>query len=284
MIYKKMALFCIFSLLLPACESLNPKSRIEKAQTSQVYYSFRVLLTPDNPRSPKMDVALSLFQIKYPPAQTAFVNQLLYSGADPASYKDRVVKEQRDYYRKALSFLTEIDSENFKIFDLEGEEIEDLESSNWHYTENFAPISPKSRGIVIERTKETYTGGGAHGMKTTRYFVIDLEAQKLLKIDDFVRDYQGDQIRNLIYEELRKYSGLERDRPLSDGIFLNDEPELTFNFFINEEGLGLHWDPYEIAPYAEGAIQVMLPWKKVRPLLLNSGMELLAKFNIHLFV
>jgi len=278
-----MALFCILPLLLHACESIYPTSRIEKTQTSQVYYSYRVLLAPDNPNSPKLEIALSLFQMKYPSAQTAFVNQLLYSGADPDAYKDRVVKEQRENYRKSLSYLTDINSENFKIFDSEDVEIEDLDFSNWRYTENFAPISPRSRGIVIERTKETYTGG-AHAMKTTRFFVIDLEAQKLLKIDDFVKDYQGDQIRDLIYEELRRYSGLERGRPLSDGIYLNDEPELTFNFFINEEGLGLHWDPYEIAPYAEGAIQVMLPWKKIRPLLLNSGMELLAKFNILLFV
>jgi hypothetical protein len=262
---------------------MNPKSRIVKAQSSQVYYSFKVLLTPENPNSPKLEVALSLFQMKYPSAQTAFVNQLLYSNADPAAYKDPVVKEQRESYRKSLSYLEGIDSEKLKIFDLDGVELEDLESSNWRYTENFAPISPMSRGMVIERTKETYTGG-AHGMKTTRYFVIDLEAQKLLRIDDFVRDYQGDQIRDLIYEELRNYSGLERGRPLSDGIYLKDEPELTFNFFINEEGLGLHWDPYEIAPYSEGSIEVMLPWKKIRPLLLNSGMELLAKFNIHLFV
>jgi len=283
MIYRKMILFCILPLLLPACESLNPKSRIVKPQSSQVYYSYKVLLAPDNPESPKLEIALSLFQMKYPSAQTAFVHQLLYSNIDPAAYKDRVIKEQRENYRKSLAYLADIDTENLKIYELEEDTLDDLEFSNWRYTENFAPISPRSRGIVIERTKETYMGG-VYGMKTTRFFVIDLEAQRLLKVDDFFIDYQGDQIRDLIYEELRKFSGLERGRPLSDGIFLSDDPELTFNFYINEEGLGLHWDPYEIAPYSEGAIQVMLPWKKIRPLLLNSGMELLAKFNINLFV
>jgi len=174
-----------------------------------------------------------------------------------------------------------LDSEKLKIFDLDGVEITDLESSNWHYTENFIPISPRYGGVVIERSKETYTGG-AHGSSTKLYYVLDLESQKLLKIDDFINDYQGDRVRDLIYDELRKYSGLEMGQPLSEGIFLNDEPELTFNFFINEEGIVLHWNPYEIAPYSEGSIQIMLPWKTIRPLLLNSSLELLAKFNINL--
>jgi hypothetical protein len=283
MIYRKMMLFCILPLLLQACESLNPKSRITKIQSTQYYYSYTILLTPDHPDSPKLEIALSLFQMRYPPAQTAFVNQVLYSGANTDAYKDKIVREQRENYRKSLSYLAGIDSEKLRIYDEDGVELVDLESLNWHYSENFAPISPKNKGVVIERTKETYTGG-AHGMKTTQYYVIDLESQKHLKIDDFIRDYQGDHIRDIIYDELRNYSGLKRNQPLSQGIYLNDEPELTFNFFVSEDGLGLHWNPYEIAPYSEGAIHIMLPWKKIRPLLLNSGMELLAKFNIYLLV
>jgi len=277
-------MFCVLPLLIPACESVKPKSLLEKTQTAQRYYTYTALLTPEHPgNSPILQIGLSLYYVKYPAAQAVFINQLLYSSPDLDSYKDRVVREQREYYRKSLSYLEEIDSENLKIYDLDGVEMEDLESSNWRYNEKFIPICPRYRGIVIEHTKETYMGD-AHGMLTKRYFVIDLESQKLLRIDDFIDDYQGDQMRALIYDELRKFSGLEKNEPLSDGIFLADDPELTFNFFINEEGLGLHWDPYEIAPYDEGVIQIMLPWKKIRPLMSHSGMELLAKFNIHLLV
>jgi len=282
--YRRTLLICVLPLLLSACESLKPKSRIAKPHASQTYYTYTILLTPESPvNSPKMEMALSLYQVKSPPVQAAFVNQVLYQSDNMDSYKDKVIKEQRDNYRKSLSYLKQLDSEKLKIYDLDGVEITDLESSNWHYTENFIPISPRYGGVVIERLKETYTGG-AHGSSTKLYYVLDLESQKLLKIDDFINDYQGDRVRDLIYDELRKYSGLEKDQPLSEGIFLNDEPELTFNFFINEEGIGLHWNPYEIAPYSEGAIRIILPWKKIRPMLLNSGMELLAKFNINLFV
>jgi hypothetical protein len=281
MIHRKIVLFCLLPLLIPSCTG---SPRMEKPQIFQWYYSYTILLTPELPNnSPKLEIALSMFQVRYPPVQTTFVNQVLYAGADTDAYKDRVVKEQRDYYRKSLSYLADIDTESLKVYDSDGVEIEDWESSNWRYTENFAPISPRNRGMVIERTKETYSGG-AHGTRTIQYYVLDLESQKVLKIDDFINDYQGDRVRDLVYDALRKYSGLEKNQPLSEGIYLSDEPELTFNFFINEQGMGLHWDPYEIAPFSEGAIQVMLSWKEIRPLLLNSGMELLAKFNINLFI
>ena len=280
MVCKKVILLCL-PLLIPACAG-KPISFIEKPQPSQKYYTFSVLLTPEYPaRSPRLEVGLSLYQMKYPPAQAAFVNQTLYSSVDPDSYKDRVVREQRENYRRSLSYPEDIGSEN--PGNLKGVEIADWKTFNWHYKEEFVPTGPGHRGIVIERTRETYMGG-AHGMLTKRYFVIDLEAQKLLKINDFINNYQGDQMRNLIYDELRRYSDLRKNQPLSDGIFFIDNPELTFNFFIDEKGLGLHWDPYEIAPYSEGSIQIILPWRRVRPLLLNSGMELLVKFNINLLV
>ena len=271
-------------LLLQACETLKPKSKIVKPQTSQWYYTYSILLTPENPgNSPEMELSMSLYQVKYPAKLADFVYQTLYSSPDLDSYKDRIIKEQRDYYRRSLSYLKDVDSENLRIFDSEGVEITDLETPNWHYIEKIAPISPRYSGIVIQRTKEVYTGG-AHGLFTKRYFVLDLDAQKQVKIDDLIDDYQGDKVRELIYDELRKYSKLDKGKPLSSGIYLTDEPELSFNFYVNEEGLGLYWDPYEIAPYSEGSIEIMLPWKKIRPLMLSSGMELLAKFNIYLMV
>jgi len=278
MVFRKTTVFCILAPLVLACAD-NPVKLPEEAEPAQKYYSYSVLLTPERPESsPKLQIGLSLYE-----TQTDFLNQLLYACPDADAYKDKVVREQGDTYRESLSYLENFTSEELKIFDLDGVEIDELESTNWHYNENFVPVCPKNRGIVIERTKETYMGG-AHGMLTKRYYVIDLEAQKLLRIDDFFKDYQGDIMRGLIYDELRKYSHLEKNQPLSEGIFFSEDPELTFNFFINEEGFGLHWDPYEIAPYSEGEIQIILPWKKIRPLMSRGGMELLAKFNIHLLV
>jgi hypothetical protein len=139
------------------------------------------------------------------------------------------------------------------------------------------------KAVIIERIIDSYNGGD-HGMRLKRFYVLDMESVMLIKIDDLFEDYQGSRIRSVIYEELRNYSKLEAGQPLSKGIYLTDSPELSFNFFLTQEGLGLRWDPYEIAPYSEGGIEIVIPWKNIRPLMLSSSMDILTRFNIYLFV
>jgi hypothetical protein len=137
--------------------------------------------------------------------------------------------------------------------------------------------------MVIARDKYVYTGG-AHGIQTREYYVVELENYKALAVEDLFQEPAGDGLRKLITEELRRYGGLDQNQPLSEGIFFEDSPEMSKNFFLTEEGIGFHWDPYEIAPYSEGHIEIILPWHLVSPLLRHEGIELLTGFGIYLFM
>ena len=39
------------------------------------------------------------------------------------------------------------------------------------------------------------------------------------------------------------------------------------NFYVTQEGITYVYNPYEIAPYAMGCIEIFLPWETVRPLI-----------------
>jgi len=269
---KKRLLFCVLILimLISACVS-TPGN--EKTQYSPWHYTFTVLLDPDRPHdSPQLDIALSLMNIKSPPEQAEYLNELLYSTNSFDAYKDQVIQEQRKKYRDTL-------------FDMTVQPVgKDSASHNWRYAETVSMKNSGQQGMIVERDYYNYSGG-AHGLSTKRYYVIDLDQCKQLKIDDFFANYQGDKrLRDIIYFELGKYSRLKSGQKLSEGIFFSDEPELSFNFFISNEGLGLHWDPYQIAPYAHGNIKIIIPWQVIRPLMLTEGIELLTKFGIYLFV
>jgi len=269
---KKYPLFCVFILimLISACVSTP---REAKHQQDQWHYTFTILLDPDRPHdSPKLDIALSLLNVNYPAEQTEYLNKLLYSTGSFDEYKDRVIEEQRKIYRDSLLDITAPPA------------AKNTASYNWRYAESISIKSSGQEGIVIERDYYTFTGG-AHGLSTKRYYVIDMEQQKQLKIDDLFANYQGDKrLRDIIYFELGKYSKLKSEQKLSEGIFFSDTPELTFNFFVSNEGLGLYWDPYQIAPYAHGSIKIVIPWQVIRPMMLTEGIELLTKFGIYLFV
>ena len=292
-------LICAVALLFSACASAPKK---ENPQYSRWNYTFTVLHDPKNPaESHQMNIALSLWRMNYPEPQASFVNEFLYSTADSFdTYKDKVLEEQRSAYRRRVDAgtvrLTSADRNwryaekiNYKSFENMGMVVRSLSKSA---EEAGAEKKIRRRnkgaarypGMILERTTETFSGEGDHIIVSKRYFVLDMDDLKQIKIDDLFADYQREkELRDIVYEELRKYNGLARSRPLSSGIYFSNEPEISFNFFFTEEGLGLRWDADQIAPYKEGEIEIVLIWQTIRHLMLPDGVNLLTKFNIHLF-
>jgi len=105
--------------------------------------------------------------------------------------------------------------------------------------------------------------GGAHGMETTFYYVFDLTDKRVLNVRDFFREGTEDRLYDIIK---------------------NDEHGVPDNLFISQEGMYLNWPPDETAPYAAGSIEILIPWKTIRPLLKHDMMELLEKFGIYMFM
>jgi hypothetical protein len=245
---------------------------IEKPQYTQRHYTFSILLDPEQPGySPQLDLALSLLYMEYPAEQAKYLNETLYSPSSLDTYKDHIIIEQRKNYRS-------------KAAEMAQSGLNDERMHNWWYSETVNIREALGQGLIVERDYNAYSGG-AHPDRTKRYYVLDMIEYKQLNIDDFFVNFHGDQrLRDIVYEELRKYSKLTKTQPLSEGIFFTDEPELSFNFFITQEGLGLHWDPYQIAPYVAGYIEIILPWNAIRPMMSYPGIELLTKFNIYLFM
>jgi hypothetical protein len=230
-------------------------------------YAFSILLFPEQSgESPGMNLHFSILDTEKSEKNASFFNKLLYAGDSPDKYRDRLVENYRKMYRDAAVSAGISPGE------------EGRPSFNWEYKETMKAWNPGGGGLVITRDRESYTGG-AHGMSTRQYYVIDAEAPGLLGLEDFFPDPRAPELRRLIYEALRNYDGLAEGRPLSEGVFFEDEPELSGNFFIDEKGLGFHWDPYEIAPYSAGQIEIALPWGKIQPLLKHAATETLVKFG-----
>jgi hypothetical protein len=112
--------------------------------------------------------------------------------------------------------------------------------------------------VILRHSLETYDGG-AHGMHTTEYRVFDRGAGRFLTLGDIVSNEDRPRLREAVESALRKKHRIPEGSPLTSAGFFEDRIELSENFFLGEAGIGFHWNPYEIAPFSMGQIEVIVP-------------------------
>ncbi|MDR2069101.1 MAG: RsiV family protein [Spirochaetaceae bacterium] len=216
------------------------------------------LLFPNQGRkSPRLELSLVLLD----PAGDELLKSLLYEGLSPESYAAHLIQDYEDSYLDQREASAEKPSA----------------ALNWTYKE-IHKVQAYSRLQVIGRLKEYYTGG-AHGMREKDYFVVDLVEKKQIRLKDLFPEGTKEALKTRVEDALRVYSALEPGAPLSTGYYFNDSVEPSEDYFLTPEGIGFHWDPYEIAPYSVGAVKIIIPYKDIEDLLNSRGKFLISQLK-----
>jgi hypothetical protein len=248
---------------LNACKSGPQNKNSSPAEESQSL-SFEthreqevLLLYPEKAEeSPRLILTLDLPDLAGPLG--VFIQSLLYKGLSPAEYKEGLISFYGNQYNKVAASSVEL-----------------LESLNWEYTETLDARFLSPRLLVICQSWEYYLGG-AHGMREKKYFVVDTDKIEQITLEMLLNDASSLVLKQLIEDELRKLSEIDKQAPLSSGGFFEDTVEIPQNFFLSSKDLSFHWDPYEIAPYVKGPIEVAIPYTAIRDILSASGKSIIS--------
>ncbi|MBD5480296.1 MAG: DUF3298 domain-containing protein [Lachnospiraceae bacterium] len=110
--------------------------------------------------------------------------------------------------------------------------------------------------LVLGLFEDVYWFPGAHDIYWYKCYVFDRETGERLAITDFVDNTEEEIIA--IAAEYAEMIG----RPYSEGQEQTAlEPD---RFFLTGEGIGLSYDIYELASYAEGATDIIIPFEEFR--------------------
>ena len=128
--------------------------------------------------------------------------------------------------------------------------------------------------IGIEFTVSSYSAGAAHPNSYTEVLNFDLKNGKSIKLADLFQP-GAKYLRTLsayCIQELKK-------KQSTDGIVDDDwvqkgaAPELTNydNWTITKKGLGVTFDPYQVAAYAAGPQHVLVPYSALKEIIKPDG-------------
>ena len=164
--------------------------------------------------------------------------------------------------RQAMALFTDsLESQFSQELDEFSSLCDDDEEMEYEYHVNCSPVEPidTASGVIsFLCTFEVYQGG-AHGGYECYYLNFSLNDGHLITLGEV---YDGNPCPAM-REKLLRDNGCRTDEELMDKTQILTLGQLyaTDNFLIEGDSLLFHFNPYEIAPYSAGAIEVVIPCK-----------------------
>lgn len=265
---KEIVLLTFISFLLTNCNGGHRQVSENKIQfdSIQVEKTYHLFNNPDNPNC-----------------------DLLINFVYPSQYADKEILKKiqttfiLDYFGEPFEDMTPQEATGNYVTDyieayksLEPDFEEEYKRSNgqpssswFSYYENMSGHIAFNKIDLISYTVSfsTYTGG-AHGASAYNNHVVDLKTGDLVTESDlFIANYQ-DLLAEMLVDALVKDFEVSAPADLENiGFFSVEEIFPNGNFLITEHGLTYTFNQYEIAAYAVGPINVLLPYDELEIIL-----------------
>lgn len=105
--------------------------------------------------------------------------------------------------------------------------------------------------------------GGAHGMAESRYINYDFATGKVLTYDNAFKPDSEAELLNAIKDNLMTRYNVSSMKELDKRGIFADQIYVSKNFYLQGYDIVFHYNPYEIAPYSEGSINVRVPYFQI---------------------
>ncbi|MBC7889992.1 MAG: DUF3298 domain-containing protein [Ferruginibacter sp.] len=121
--------------------------------------------------------------------------------------------------------------------------------------------------ITIAQYNAGYTGG-AHGSFATSLTTFNKQTGKKLKLSDVV-NAAGIQLLPMVLDQVaRQQYNIKNNKPLDQNGFLVRKISPNQNFYLTGDGIGFMYAPYAIKSFADGEINLLVPFATLKAYLL----------------
>ncbi|MEO1011274.1 MAG: DUF3298 domain-containing protein [Bacteroidota bacterium] len=152
---------------------------------------------------------------------------------------------------------------SFKKGYLELKKLYSDETIGWEATVAGEILYEDAQLLTIALDSYIFTGG-AHGYSAKRLLNFDKKKSKELENEELFKKTEDFQLFAEI--KFREQENIPREKPINHTgyMFEKDSFSLPENLGFTKEGIHLHYNPYEVASYADGPITLTLSYGEVR--------------------
>jgi hypothetical protein len=116
--------------------------------------------------------------------------------------------------------------------------------------------------LTVEESSHVHEGG-PHGYGFSRFWNLDIATGNPVDLADIVKPGYEEKWAALGRNAILEQRGLKPSASLVKAGLYEDHLELNTSWFLVPGGIGFYYAPYEIAPYAMGEFEFILPWKDI---------------------
>lgn len=193
-------------------------------------------------------------EVKYPSFSETRINQRVES---------IVKKEIGNFIRdeKGLNTVKDYTSEflaDYKSFKKEFPE----SNTAWYLDVSLESLFSTDQWVCIKTVTDSYTGG-AHSNNEVSIDIFDKNGRSISPENYIIN---REKILIIAEEEFRDQKNISKDVKWEDTEFFFEDNQfhLPDNLGFTEKGMVIYFNSYEISSYAEGATEIVLPYKEIK--------------------
>ncbi|MBP7633394.1 DUF3298 and DUF4163 domain-containing protein [Candidatus Ozemobacteraceae bacterium] len=122
-------------------------------------------------------------------------------------------------------------------------------------------------------TLDSVFTGGAHPNSNFIYMVFSMKTGKPVELSSLIAKDKATELTAIAERHFRRVRELKSDETYEQAGFQFERNAfaLNTNFLVSKEGLAFCFNPYEIAPYAMGVTEMVIPWSDLKDVIDPAG-------------
>lgn len=195
-------------------------------------------------------------------------SQPSFTSADPerSAWVDGILNDIDQAYKS--------DSSNLYDYAVEFVELNGTDYFYSHSNYQQLGIARHDSTVVSLISLSSLYSGGSHPNSVQIAYNLDIGNQRLLRLEDVIAEDSADELAQLVLAKVN-----ETFAPLGEGALFSDYADwidtsmiygnMTPYWYLNDQGLVIFYNQYELGPYAAGIIKAELPYETLSGILLE---------------